>query len=487
MTVHESDVLVTGMGVVTPIGDGVDAFWQNVVEGNSGLVLERRMDLSDLPGGWAAGLIDEPTRAAVIARSGGVSSSGTPQRSWGDILLHDVVEQALRDARLLTPDGAVMLDQPVGLVWARLWPGPLGPWPKDHEEYFARLADSVQGRASFPDMPPPELTDCTDFPRRVAARMGVPLVATRLEATCAGGVRALAEAARLLQSGRVGLVVVAASVSRHTPSMLSQFAQLGALSRWRGDPRQASMPFDRRRSGMVIGESAGAMVLETAACAEDRGMPLDRVPAAVGGWGLHVGTGHVTAPEAAAVEQVMRTAIERSGLDPRDIDAVNAHGTSTPLNDRVEAQAMHRIFGPRTRQVAVSAVKSLTGHASAASGVIESVAAALTVAYGVVPPVVTCTEPDPGCDVATSLEPVQRPVHAVVKNSFGFGGQYASIVFRSTTRTDRVGKGRADRRPGVAAERDPGFETVTRDEIAGLHGPGRERQVPVRPDDGEVS
>jgi 3-oxoacyl-[acyl-carrier-protein] synthase II len=426
------DVLVTGMGAVAPIGADVPSLWRGMLVGRSGLTRERRMDLSDLPGGWVAGLIDEQTRAAVIARSGAVDHSGRPRRSWGDTLLHHVVDQALRDARWPDAASPADADRPVGLVWSRLWPGPLGPWPDDHEEYFARLASGE--RRPRPDSQPqlpPELTDCTDFPQRVAARLGVPLLSTRLEATCAGGLRALVEGARLLRSGRTGLVVVAASVSRHTPSMLSQFAQLGALSRWRGDPRQASMPFDRRRCGMVIGESAAAMVLESTSHAAARGVSADRVPAVIRGWGLHVGTGHVTAPDGQAMEHVMRTALEHSGLDPDDVDTVNAHGTSTVLNDREEAQALHRLLGARARQVPVCAVKSLTGHASAASGVVESVAAVLSIAEGVVPPVATCEEPDPACDLAVSREPTHLPVSVVLKNSFGFGGQYASIVFQT--------------------------------------------------------
>jgi 3-oxoacyl-[acyl-carrier-protein] synthase II len=129
------------------------------------------------------------------------------------------------------------------------------------------------------------------------------------------------------------------------------------------------------------------------------------------------------------VQRVMSRAIHESGLEPGDIDAINAHGTSTRLNDLTEATALHRVFGDRIRDIDVSAIKSLTGHGSAASGIVETVAAALTLTHDVVPPIVTCTEPDPECGLRTSLVPVERPVNAVVKNSFGFGGQYASMVF----------------------------------------------------------
>jgi 3-oxoacyl-[acyl-carrier-protein] synthase II len=188
------------------------------------------------------------------------------------------------------------------------------------------------------------------------------------------------------------------------------------------------MPFDKRRSGMVINESAGALVLETGAHARRRGMAAWY--AVIGGWGLAVDTEHLTAPSVHAVERVIRAALADSGSTPEDIDTVNAHGTSTRLNDVTEARALHKVFGERMGTLDVCAVKSLTGHGSAASGVVESVVAALTLCRGVVPPVVTCTEPDPACAVKTSLEPVQLPARKVLKNSFGFGGQYASMVFQ---------------------------------------------------------
>jgi 3-oxoacyl-[acyl-carrier-protein] synthase II len=231
----------------------------------------------------------------------------------------------------------------------------------------------------------------------------------------------------MLQLGKADFVVVSASVSRSTPYVLSQYGQLMALSRWKGDPAQASMPFDKRRTGMVINESAGALILETAEHARRRG--VEEVHAVIGGWGLAVDTVHVTAPQVEAVERVMRTAIDQAGLAPSDIDTVNAHGTSTRLNDATEAKAMHKVFGQRMSELDVCAVKSLTGHGSAASGVIESAVAALELCRGVVPPVVTCTEPDPACDVKTNLTPVVRPLTTVLKNSFGFGGQYASMAF----------------------------------------------------------
>ncbi|MFD3590106.1 beta-ketoacyl-[acyl-carrier-protein] synthase family protein [Streptomyces sp. NPDC058683] len=428
LTEAADDIVITGMGVVTPIGGDVETFWSANLEGRSGIVLEERMDTTGLPCGWTAGLIPEDVREKVAA------GHGAPGRSWGDALMHACVEQALTDARL---DERPALDGPAALVYARVWPGPTGSDPQDyvtHMEDLARRFDSVgnqpaavlrylRGRNL-----PLETRDLSVYPREIAERLGTAVLPVRLEATCSGGLRAIAEAARLLRSGRARYAVVSAAVSRNTPYVLSQYGQLMALSRWKGDPAQASMPFDKRRTGMVINESAGALVLETAAHAAARG--LAGTHAVVGGWGLAVDTSHMTAPRVEMVERVMRTALAEAGATPDQVEAVNAHGTSTRLNDVTEARALHRVFGERMADLPVSAVKSLTGHGSAASGVVETVASALTMCRGVVPPVPTTTEPDPACAVRTSLTPQERPVAAMLKNSFGFGGQYASMFFR---------------------------------------------------------
>ncbi|WP_105970778.1 beta-ketoacyl-[acyl-carrier-protein] synthase family protein [Streptomyces geranii] len=441
---HGADVVITGMGVVTPNAGSVESFWEANLTGRSGLSYERRMDLSQLPCGWVAGIIPDDIKKSVEDRA------GAPGRSWTDMLLHATVDEALRDARVEGP-----LDRPAGLLWSRVSPGPSGTFPEEYVAYMetvaarykelgddraatlrrlrAERAERVEqaartGRSASDSASSADAAEATTFPNAVARRLGTPLVTMGLEATCAGGLRAIAEAARLLRTGRIGLAVVAASVSRNTHYVLSQYGQLMALSRWKGAAEQASMPFDSRRSGMVINESSAALVLETAEHARRRG--VDTVHAVIDGWGLAVDISHVTAPRIDTVERVVRGALAHAGVAPDDIDTVNAHGTSTRLNDITEARALHRVFGRRMREIDVCAVKSLTGHGSAASGVVESTVAALTLCRGVVPPVVTCTEPDPKCDVRTSLTPVERPVDTVLKNSFGFGGQYASMVFR---------------------------------------------------------
>jgi 3-oxoacyl-[acyl-carrier-protein] synthase II len=426
----DDEIVITGMGVVTPIGADVESFWAANLEGRSGVVTETRIDTTGLPCGWVAGLIPDDTKEAVKERYAG------PDRSWGDMLMHAAIDQALHDARFTGP-----ADGPAGLVYARVWPGPSGSFPADYTRHMAELGARYDKVGNEPGAVLAnlrgrtlalEVSDLSAFPREVAERLGASVVPVRLEATCSGGLRAIAEAARLLRSGRVEYAVVSAAVSRNTPYVLSQYGQLMALSRWKGDPSHSSMPFDKRRTGMVINESAGALVLETAAHAARRGMR--EAHAVIGGWGLAVDTAHLTAPRVEMVERVMRTAVAEAGAVPDDVDTVNAHGTSTRLNDVTEARALHQVFGERMAELPVSAVKSLTGHGSAASGVVESVVAALTLCRSVIPPVVTCTEPDPACGVRTSLTPEERPVATVLKNSFGFGGQYASMFFRRPER-----------------------------------------------------
>jgi 3-oxoacyl-[acyl-carrier-protein] synthase II len=426
-------IVITGMGAVTPIGDSVESFWQSNLAGRSGLSFENRMDLSGLPCGWVAGIIPDDIKQSIKQRW------GAPGRSLADTLMHAAVDEALDDAQFKEP-----LARHAGLIWVKSSPTS-GSSPEEYERYMKHQAERYCAVGDDPAAVvkyiraqplPPGVGDLTNFPTEMSKRLGAPLLATRLEATCAGGLRGIVEAVRLLKMGKVDFAVVASSVSRRTHYVFSQYAQLMALSRWQGPAAQASTPFDRRRSGMVIAEAAGALVLESAEHAKDRG--LKEAHAVVGGWGLAVDTAHVTAPRVEMIERVIRTALDESELKTDDVDTINAHGTSTRLNDITEARALHSVFGERMAAIDVCAVKSLTGHGSGASGIIETIVAALTLCRGVVPPVVTCTEPDPECNVRTHLTPAERPIATVLKNSFGFGGQYASMIFKRPSNPRRL-------------------------------------------------
>ena len=418
-----NDIVISGMGAVTPIGATVESFWQANLEGKSGLAFETQMDLSDLPCGWVTGTVPDAIKESIAQRW------GAPGASMGDLLMRDAVEQALADAQIKELTG-----RRAGLIWVKSCPN-AGSSPKEYEVFIEHQAERYRAAGDDPEAmfqyirAQRSSADIScDFPTEISRRLHSPLLAMRLEATCAGGLRAIAEAARLLRLGKVEVVVVAAGVIRRNHYVLSQYGQLMALSRWKGPAAQASTPFDKRRSGMVISEGAGALVIETAEHARSRG--VNEVFAVLGGWGLAVDTRHVTAPSLEMIERVMRTALGESALKPADVDTINAHGTSTRLNDLTEARALHKVFGKTMAALDVCAVKSLTGHCSGASGITETIVAALTLCRGIVPPVVTCTEPDPECNVRTYLTAVRRPIGTVIKNSFGFGGQYASMILK---------------------------------------------------------
>ncbi|MEU1132336.1 beta-ketoacyl-[acyl-carrier-protein] synthase family protein [Streptomyces sp. NPDC005900] len=420
----DSHIMITGVGVVTPIGADVASFWEGCLAGTSGLTHDVDMDLSPLPCGWTMGRIPAHVKWALRERWGG------RHQTWNDTLLHAVVEQALMDAQV--PQSAA---KPIGFLWGQAGTDPDCAFPEEYEGHIADLLalHELSGgdpaalvRLDAERARPAVGTERTVLPRELSERYGVPVVAARIEAACSGGLRAIVEGARLLRLNKVGLAVVSLAMTRNTPFVVSQYAQIMALSRWQGEARQASMPFDRRRSGMVLGEAAAALVLETAEHAAARGADPY---AAIGGWSLGSDSSHITAPSTDALERVIRGALECANVSREGIDVVNAHGTSTPLNDITEARALHRVLGEQMARIDVHAVKSLTGHGSAASGLVESVAAALTLRHNVVPPTVTCTEPDPECGVRTSLVPVVKPVRAVLKNSLGFGGHFSSMVF----------------------------------------------------------
>jgi 3-oxoacyl-[acyl-carrier-protein] synthase II len=216
-----------------------------------------------------------------------------------------------------------------------------------------------------------------------------------------------------------------------TPTTVAGFYNMGALSKWRGEPALASRPFDRERDGFVIGEGAGVLVLERLAHARSRGAT---VYAELAGYGSTADAVHVTAPaeDGDGIVRAMRLALAEAGLEPGDVTYVNAHGTSTPLNDAVETLALKRLLGERAYDVPVSSIKSMIGHLLGAGGAVEAVASVQTVATGQVPPTINLENRDPACDLDYVPEGARRlslpPV--VLSTSLGFGGHNAALLFR---------------------------------------------------------
>jgi len=247
---------------------------------------------------------------------------------------------------------------------------------------------------------------------------------------CAAGAQVIGEAMRLLRHGAHEVALVGASDSMLNPLGLGGFGLLGALSKGDGRPEEACRPFDANRQGTVLGEGAAFLVLETLAHALERG---SAIYAEALGYGCSMDAFRVSDPDPSGRGAVlsMRKSLDDAGADPQDIDCVSAHGTGTPKNDVVETAAIKEALGPRAREIPVHSVKSMTGHMIAASGAVEAVAAVLTILRGTVPPTINLDTPDPECDLDYVSEGARDfRGKTVMSNSFGFGGQNATLLFR---------------------------------------------------------
>jgi 3-oxoacyl-[acyl-carrier-protein] synthase II len=247
---------------------------------------------------------------------------------------------------------------------------------------------------------------------------------------CASGANAIGEAMRLIRQGDADVVIAGGAEAAILPVAVAAFNAMGAISTRNEEPERASRPFDRTRDGFVMGEGAGILILEGLEHAQARGA---RVYAEVVGYGTSADAYHITAPpengEGAAL--AMRRALADAGLSPRDIDYINAHGTSTPLNDRSETQAIKAVFGEAAYNVPISSTKSMIGHLLGAAGAVEAIVCIRAITDGVIPPTINYEHPDPECDLDYVPNGARRkPVRAAMSNSFGFGGHNACLIFQ---------------------------------------------------------
>jgi 3-oxoacyl-[acyl-carrier-protein] synthase II len=248
---------------------------------------------------------------------------------------------------------------------------------------------------------------------------------------CATGTHALGEAAHAIRRGDVDVMVAGGSEAAITPFAYASFCAMKAMSTRNDEPRRASRPFDRGRDGFVMGEGAGVLVLESLEHARARGA---RIYCELAGYAATCDAYHITQPdpEGKGLSMAMRRALAAAGLEPSAIDYINAHGTSTPYNDKFETLAIKRVFGDHARRVAISSTKSMTGHLLGAAGGIESVICVRALTAQAIPPTINLDDPDPDCDL--DYVPGQARevrLRAALSNNLGFGGQNSSIVFRA--------------------------------------------------------
>jgi 3-oxoacyl-[acyl-carrier-protein] synthase II len=411
-------VVVTGLGVVSPVGIGREAFWSNLVAGQSGIGPITLFDASTFPvriGGEvkdfdAAPVIDRFPQASDIRDRKVLLALAAAQEAVDDAALPD---EALADALLH-----------VGVGLEEFCLADLTPYAHAPDVVGAIAGSILDDQCDRPLQTPLDSTGNV-LGRRYGFQGGR---YTNCSA-CAAGTQVIGEAWQMLQEGPPSIALVGATDSMLNPLGLGGFGLLRVLSEENDRPQRACRPFDASREGTVLGEGAAFLVMETSAHAETRHA---KVYAEVLGYGSSMDAYRVSDPDpnGAGAVQSMRQALRSAGIDPRQVDCVNAHATGTPKNDVVETAAIKQCLGRRAHEIPVHAVKSMTGHMIAASGAVEAVAAVLTIGRRTVPPTINLECPDQECDldyVGDGARPFSGRI--VLSNSFGFGGQNATVLF----------------------------------------------------------
>jgi 3-oxoacyl-[acyl-carrier-protein] synthase II len=412
MTPAGRRVVVTGLGLVTPLGNDVASNWENLLAGRSGIGPISRFDASALPVRFA-GEVRDFDPAAYIDRK---------EIKKMDPFTH----YAIAAAQLAVADAQLKIDATVeDRVGVLVGVGMGGI--ETVETYHRYYVESGLKKVS-PFFIPRLIANMA--PAHIAMRFGAKGVNYALSSACASGGHAVGEAYRLIRFGVQDAMIAGGAEAAVTPLGVGGFAVMRALSTRNDEPQRASRPFDRERDGFVIAEGAGMLVLEGREAALQRGA---RIYAEIIGYGANADAYHITtpSPEGEGATRCMRLALDDAGVKPSEVDYINAHGTSTPYNDANETQAIKRLLGADANRVAVSSTKSMTGHALGAAGAIEAAYTALTLHHGVIPPTINYEHPDPECDLDYVPNQARRaPVHIALSNSFGFGGANVCLVLR---------------------------------------------------------
>ena len=403
-------VVLTGIGPVTPVGIGVSEFWDGMVTGRNGVRTITAFDTSDLPVTVAGEVAGFDVTAFLDAKEARRTDPFTQyaiaatQLAWDDA----------GDPEVRSERGGAVFGTGIGGIQTLL-------------AAHSVLHEKGPGRVS-PFMVPMLMANAAAG--HVAMRFGLTGHNFCTVSACASSNHAIGEAMRLVRDGYLDLCVAGGSEAATVPLTVAAFSQMTALTR-NPDPETASRPFDLDRNGFVLSEGGAALILESEEHARARGA---RIYCEVAGYGASDDAHHITAPDpkGSGATLAMRWALEDAGEEPAAVDYVNAHGTSTGLNDAAETAAIKTALGEeKAHAVAISSTKSMTGHMLGAAGAVEGAACALAIVYGVVPPTIHYATPDPDCDLDyTPNEAREMDVRLALSNSFGFGGQNACVAFR---------------------------------------------------------
>lgn len=405
-------VVVTGMGVISPVGIGLENFWQSLVEGKSGVGPITHFDASELSTRIAAEVKDFDAKDYIDRKEAKRMDRFT--------------QFAVAAAKMASQDAGLEMEKlnsdRVGVVLGT-GIGGTDTFEKQHKV----LQDKGPGRVS-PFFVPMMIANMAAG--HISINLGAKGPNYTVITACASGTNAIGEAFKLLQRGDADVVITGGTEAAITPMSFSGFCSMKALSTHNDEPQKASRPFDKNRDGFVMGEGSGILILETLEHAKKRGASIY---AEIVGYGATADAYHITAPapEGEGGARAMSNALKDAGLNPSDIDYINAHGTSTPLNDKFETAAIKKVFGDNAKKVAISSTKSMIGHLLGAAGAVELITSILTINKGIITPTINYEERDPECDLDyVPNEAREANVNYALSNSLGFGGHNATLIVK---------------------------------------------------------
>jgi 3-oxoacyl-[acyl-carrier-protein] synthase II len=400
------------MGLVIPTGIGVETVWKNICEGRSGVGRLTRFDTNG----------HETKIAAEVKEFNPEAYIEKKEIKKMDLFIQYAVaaaKEALEDSQLkITPENCEQIGVIVGTG--------LGGLPTI-EKYHQVILEKGPNRIS-PFFIPMLIANLAAG--QIAIHSGAKGINSCVVTACATGAHCIGDAFRAIVYGDAKAVIAGGTEANITPLCVAGFNAMKALSTRNDEPEKACRPFEKNRDGFVVAEGAGILILEDLEFALKRGA---RICAEIIGYGYTGDAYHITAPspEGEGAVRCMRMAIKDAGLRPEDIEYINAHGTSTPLNDATETRAIKAVFGEHAKKVPISATKSMTGHLLGAAGSTEAIFTILTIRDGILPPTINYEEPDPECDLDYVPNVARRqPVNIAISNAFGFGGTNATLVFK---------------------------------------------------------
>jgi 3-oxoacyl-[acyl-carrier-protein] synthase II len=405
-------VVVTGLGLITPVGNSVEATWSALMQGQSGVDYIKKFDVEKFSVKFAAEVKDFDPLNFIEKKEA---------RKMGAFIHYAIAasDEALKDS------GFVITDETAEAVGTYISSGIGDFWAIEREH--SKLLNEGPHRVS-PFFIPSAIVNLAAG--QVSIRHGAKGPNSATATACSAGAHAIGDSFRIIERGDADVMICGGAESAITPMSVAGFAAMRALSTRNDDPQHASRPFERDRNGFVIGEGAGLLILEELEFARRRGA---RIYAELVGYGMTADAFHITMPDetGSGAIRVMQKALKDAGVEPEVVDYINAHGTSTPYNDKFETAAIKQAFGEHAYKLAVSSTKSMTGHLLGAAGGIEGVFSVLAIHHNMLPPTINYVNPDPDCDLDyVPNEPREKEVSYALSNSFGFGGTNAALLFK---------------------------------------------------------